>query len=52
MLRKKNPCEFLTIVRAKGSNQSREGIDGTEVQKRLKLKIEKAYLRKVELWYQ
>jgi hypothetical protein len=49
MLRKKDPYEFLAVVRVKGSNQSREGIDGTKVQKRLELKIEKAYLRKVEL---
>jgi len=31
MPRKKNPCEFLAVVRAKGSDQSREGIDGTKV---------------------
>jgi hypothetical protein len=51
MPRKKDPREFLAAARAKGSNQSREGIDGTEVRKRLEPKIEKAYLRKVELWY-
>lgn len=52
MPKKKDPRQFFAAARAKGSEQSREGIDGTEVRKRLQPKTERVYQRKVELWNQ
>ena len=52
MPRKKDPRQFFAAARAKGSEQSREGIDDTEVRKRLEPRTERVYKRKVELWNQ
>jgi len=49
--RKRDGKQFFQRAREKGSENSREGIDGSEVMKRIEPSTEKGYQRIVDLWH-
>lgn len=52
MPRKKDGKQFFQRAREKGSENSRKGIDGSEVLKRIEPSTERGYQRIVDLWHQ